>query len=129
MCQGVEDLDIARIEALNKIQQRKEVVARAYNKKVKLKNFKNVELVWKAILPKAILPLGAQVRGFGKWSPTWEGLFIIHQVLDNGGYYLADLEGSLQKHPINAKFLKKYHPTLWDDRDCYIEEVWALHRI
>ena len=65
MCQGVEDLDVARIEALDKIQEGKRVVARVYNKKVKLKNFKKWELVWKASLP-----LGVQVRGFGKWSPT-----------------------------------------------------------
>ena len=85
MCQGVDDLDVARIEALNKIQVGKIVVAQAYNKKVKLKTFKERELVWKAILP-----LEAQVRGFGKWSPTWKGFFIINQVLDKGGYYLVD---------------------------------------
>ena len=118
MCQGVEDLDVPRIEALDKIQERKIVVSRAYNKKVKLKNFEKWELVWKAILP-----LGVQVRGFGKWSPTWEGPFIINQVLDKRGYYLVDLEGNLQRNLINAKFLKKYHPTLWDIRDCYIEEA------
>ena len=66
--------------------------------------------------------MGAQIRGFGKWSPTWEGPFIVNQVLGKGGYYLEDMEGGLQKHPINVKFLKKYHPTLWDVRDCYIEE-------
>ncbi|XP_070662449.1 uncharacterized protein [Malus domestica] len=114
----VEDLDAARIEALDRIQEGKRVVARAYNKKVKLKTFKEGELVWKAILP-----LGAQVRGFGKWSLTWEGHFIINQVLDKGGYYLADMEGGLQRYPINAKFLKKYHPTLWDVKDCCIEEI------
>ncbi|CAN6570975.1 unnamed protein product [Malus baccata var. baccata] len=99
------------------IQEGKKVVARAYNKKVKMKSFKEGDLVWKTVLP-----LGAQLRGFGKWSPTWEGPFIISQVLDKGGYYLADLEGNRQKHPINVKFLKKYCPTLWDVRDCYIEE-------
>ncbi|KAM2000878.1 hypothetical protein TB1_007293 [Malus domestica] len=51
MCQKVEDLDVARIEALNKIQKGKKAVSRAYNKKVKLKNFKEEELAWKAILP------------------------------------------------------------------------------
>ena len=102
MCQGIEDLDVARIEALNQIQEGKRAVARAYNKKVKLKSFGEGDLVWKAISP-----LGAQVRGFGKWSPTWEGPFIIHQALNKGGYYLADLEGIPQKHPVNAKFLKK----------------------
>nr|XP_028964685.1 uncharacterized protein LOC114827163 [Malus domestica] len=34
MCQGIEDLDAARIEALNQIQEGKRAVARAYNKKV-----------------------------------------------------------------------------------------------
>ncbi|XP_050156278.1 uncharacterized protein LOC126630208 [Malus sylvestris] len=38
MCQGVEDLDVALIEALDKIQEGKRVVAQAYNKNVKLKN-------------------------------------------------------------------------------------------
>ncbi|KAM1800754.1 hypothetical protein ACFX11_032434 [Malus domestica] len=65
MCQGIEDLDAARIEALNHIQEEKRVVARAYNKKVRMKSFKEGDLVWKTILP-----LGAQLRGFGKWSPT-----------------------------------------------------------
>ncbi|KAM2029090.1 hypothetical protein ACFX16_040632 [Malus domestica] len=116
MCQGIEDLDAARIEALNQIQEGKRVVARAYNKKVKMKSFKEGDLVWKIVLP-----LGAQLRGFGKWSPTWEGPFIISRILGRGGYYLADLEGNKHKHPINVKFLKKYCPTLWDVRDCYIE--------
>ncbi|XP_017179537.1 uncharacterized protein [Malus domestica] len=38
MCQRVENLDVARIEALDKIQDGKRVVARAYNKKSKIKN-------------------------------------------------------------------------------------------
>ncbi|KAM1092146.1 hypothetical protein FF1_019566 [Malus domestica] len=117
MCQGIEDLDVARIEALNQIQEGKKAVARAYNKKVKMKSFKEGDLFWKTVIP-----LGAQLRGFGKWSPTWEGHFIVSRVLDRGRYYLAYLEGSRQKHPINVKFLKKYCPTLWDVRDCYIEE-------
>ncbi|XP_050121406.1 uncharacterized protein LOC126599102 [Malus sylvestris] len=89
MCQGIKDLDVTRIEALNQIQEGKRVIALAYNKKVKLKSFKEGDLVWKAVLP-----LGAQLRGFGKWSPTWEGPFIVSQVLDKEGYYLADLEGN-----------------------------------
>ncbi|XP_070679405.1 uncharacterized protein [Malus domestica] len=45
MCQGIEDLDVARIETLNQIQEGKKVVARAYNKKVKIKSFKEGDLV------------------------------------------------------------------------------------
>ncbi|CAN6692804.1 unnamed protein product [Malus baccata var. baccata] len=81
MCQGIEDLDVARIEALNQIQEGKRVVAQAYNKKVKLKSFKEGDLVWKAILP-----LGAQLRGFGKWSPTWEGIVILKKMEDKTGF-------------------------------------------
>ncbi|CAN6687494.1 unnamed protein product [Malus baccata var. baccata] len=99
------------------INEGKRDVARAYNKRVKAKSFKEGDLVWKTVLP-----LGPQLRGFGKWSPTWEGPFIISQVLNKGGYYLADIEGKGEKYPINVKFLKKYCPTLWDVRHCYIEE-------
>ncbi|CAN6706454.1 unnamed protein product [Malus baccata var. baccata] len=86
------------------INEGKKAIARAYNKKVKIKSFKEGDLVWKTVFP-----LGAQLRGFGKWSPTWEGPFMISRVLDKGGYYLADLEGNWQKHPINVKFLKKFN--------------------
>ncbi|CAN6555418.1 unnamed protein product [Malus baccata var. baccata] len=72
MCQRIEDLDVARIEALNQIQEGKRDVARAYNKKVKLKSFKEGDLVWKAVLP-----LGAQLRGFGKWSPRGNVLSLL----------------------------------------------------
>ncbi|KAM0969972.1 hypothetical protein EV2_018593 [Malus domestica] len=72
MCQGIEDLDVARIEALNQIQEGKRAVARAYNKRVKEKSYKERDLVWKTVLP-----LGAQLRGFGKWSPTWEVGFLV----------------------------------------------------
>ncbi|XP_070679195.1 uncharacterized protein [Malus domestica] len=99
------------------INEGKRAVARTYNKRMKAKSYKEGDMVWKTVLP-----LRAQLRGFGKWSPTWEGPFIVSQVLDKGGYYLADLEGNWQKHPINVKFLKRYCPTLWDVRDCYIEE-------
>ncbi|CAN6687987.1 unnamed protein product [Malus baccata var. baccata] len=44
MCQGIEDLDVARIEALNQIQEGKKAVTRAYNKKVKIKSFKERDL-------------------------------------------------------------------------------------
>ncbi|CAN6725608.1 unnamed protein product [Malus baccata var. baccata] len=104
ICQGIEDLDAARIEALNQIQEGKIAVARAYNKKVKVKSFKEGDLVWKTVLL-----LGAQLRGFGKWSPTWESPFIISRVLNKGGYYLADLEGNGQKHPINVIGLCDQH--------------------
>ncbi|KAM1135442.1 hypothetical protein ACFX19_045137 [Malus domestica] len=84
MCQGIEDLDVARIEALNQIQEGKKVVARAYSKKVKIKSFKEGDLVWKTVLP-----LGAQLRGFGKWSPTWEEIVILKRMQGNASFRIS----------------------------------------
>jgi hypothetical protein len=41
-----------------------------YNKKVKVKQFAERDLVWKALLP-----IGTEYSTFDKWSPNWEGPF------------------------------------------------------
>ena len=51
ICQGLEDVDVAEVKALNELQPGKEVMARAYNKKVQHKSFMEGDLVWKATLP------------------------------------------------------------------------------
>ncbi|XP_062026369.1 uncharacterized protein LOC133742703 [Rosa rugosa] len=76
MLQELEDLDQARLDAYDRLQAQKKVVARAYNKKTRYKSFGEYELVWKAVLP-----IGTKDPRFGKWSPNWEGPFIIDKVL------------------------------------------------
>ncbi|CAL9005179.1 unnamed protein product [Prunus brigantina] len=68
----LEALDTSRIDTLNKLLAGKQAVARAYNKRVRNKSFEEGEVVWKAVLH-----LGTHVAGYGKWSPTWEGPFIV----------------------------------------------------
>ncbi|CAL2246874.1 unnamed protein product [Prunus armeniaca] len=89
----------------------KQAVSRAYNKRVKNKSFEEGEIVWKAVLP-----LGTHVAGYGKWSPTWEGPFIINQILGMGAYGLQDREREVHAAPINGKWLKKFFPTMWDSQ-------------
>ena len=55
---------------LEKIKENKAKVARAYNKKVKPKEFHVRDLVWETVLP-----LGTKDRKYGKWSSTWHGLY------------------------------------------------------
>ncbi|CAL8087276.1 unnamed protein product [Prunus armeniaca] len=69
----LEGLDASRIDTLNKLLAGKQAVSRAYNKRVKNKSFEEGEIVWKAVLP-----LRTHIAGYGKWSPTWEGHFIIN---------------------------------------------------
>ncbi|CAL8152500.1 unnamed protein product [Prunus armeniaca] len=107
----LEGLDAARIDTLNKLLAGKQAVSRAYNKRVRNKSFEEWEIVWKAVLP-----LGTHVAGYGKWSPTWEGPFIISQILGMGAYRLQDRDGEVHTAPINGKWLKKFYPTMWDSQ-------------
>ncbi|XP_070677860.1 uncharacterized protein [Malus domestica] len=56
-------------------------------------------------------------KEFGKWSPNWEGPFVVHKVYGKGAYHLQDRTGSVHKLPINGKFLKKYYPVTWEMRE------------
>ncbi|KAI5335617.1 hypothetical protein L3X38_025750 [Prunus dulcis] len=104
----LKGLDASRIDTLNKLLAG---LSRASNKRVKNKSFEEGEIVWKAVLA-----LGTQVGGYGKWSPTWEGPFIIKQVLGLGAYILQDRDGDIHVAPINGKWLKKFYPTMWDSQ-------------
>jgi hypothetical protein len=85
-------------------------VARAYNKKVKLKNFQIGDLVWKVILP-----IGSKDRKFGKWSPSWEGPFKIARIVPGNSYLVESMQGTLLPRALNGKYLKKYHPSVWQE--------------
>ena len=51
---------------------------------------------------------------FSKWSPTWDGPFIIAQVVYGGAYKLSNLEEKELARSINRKYLKKYYPVMED---------------
>jgi len=65
MMDNIDEVADKRLVALRDIEKHKLRVARAYNKKVRLKDFQIGDLVWKVILP-----IGSQSRKFGKWSPS-----------------------------------------------------------
>jgi hypothetical protein len=51
MMDELEDLHMIRLRALKNIEKNKMRVAKYYNKKVKVKQFAEGNLVWKALLP------------------------------------------------------------------------------
>jgi hypothetical protein len=51
MNDNVEDFTELRLWSLKKIRENKAKVARAYTKKIKLKEFQVGDLVWEAMLP------------------------------------------------------------------------------
>ena len=64
---------------------------------------------------KVIFPIVVRDPGRGKWSPTWEGPYIVSEVLPNGAYRLINEEGEEMTNPVNARYLKKYYPSAWDE--------------
>ena len=108
MNDNVEDLTELRLWSLEKIKENKAKVARAYNKKVKPKDFQVGHLVWEAVLP-----LGTKDKKFGKLSPTWHGPYKVDQVLPGNAYMLEELDGVKFPVAINGQHLKKYFPSMW----------------
>ena len=72
MMDNIDEVNDKRLRALKEIEKDKLRVARAYNKKVRIKSFQVGDLVWKIILS-----LGMKSNKFGKWSPSWEGPYTV----------------------------------------------------
>ena len=112
MLMELEDVDEERLRAFTSMVIQKKKVSRFYNKRIKKKKFEESDLVWKVILPP-----GTKDRELKKWSPNWERLFKIYQVLDGNIYWLASLDCIPHKRFINGRYLKKYFPTMWKMRE------------
>ena len=78
-----------------------------YNKRIKAKSFAIGDLVWKVILP-----IGVKDPYLGKWSPNWDGPFLVSEVFDRNAYKLMDISGNEHARSINDKFLKLYKPSM-----------------
>ena len=110
MMDNIDEVSIKRMQALKEIEKDKFRVVRAYNKKVKAKSFQVGELVWKTILS-----LGIKSNKFGKWSPSWEGLYRTIKVIFGNSYMVEMMQGERLPRALNGRYLKKYYPSVWQD--------------
>jgi hypothetical protein len=110
MMDNIDEVTNKRLQALMEIEKDKIQVARAYNKKVKLKSFQVDDLVWKTILS-----VGSKHHKFGKWSSSWEGSYIIVKVITENSYMLKTLRDEYLPRALNGRYLKKYYPSVWQD--------------
>jgi hypothetical protein len=108
MMDNIDEVTDKPLRALKEIEKDKLWVARAYNKKVKIKFFQVGDLVWKTILP-----LGMKSNKFGKWSPSWEGPYKIIKVISGISYMMETVQGERLPRAINGRYLKKYYPNVW----------------
>jgi len=106
----LEALTGHRLRALVSIEENKKRVARWYDKRVKVKEFADGDLVWKLILL-----IWTKSSKFGKWSPNWEGPYRISQSTLGNTYILETLEGVVFPRALNGKYLKNCYPSIWMD--------------
>jgi hypothetical protein len=117
MMDELEDLHMICLRALENIEKNKLRVAKYYNKKVKVKQFAEGDLVWKALLP-----IGTKYSAFGKWSPNWEPFRVVKCVPGNA-YMLKTLLGEEFSAAINGRYLKKYYPSVEINRPAFKKEA------
>ncbi|XP_070047017.1 uncharacterized protein [Nicotiana tomentosiformis] len=77
-------------------------MSRAFNKKVRSRQFTPRQLVLKRIFPH-------QDEAKGKFSPTWKGPYMVHRVLTGGTLILGEMDGEIWPKPINLDAIKRYY--------------------
>jgi transposase InsO family protein len=77
-------------------------IKRAFDKKVCLREFKEGDLVLKKILP-----VHKDMRG--KWSPNYEGPYVVKKAFSGGSLILTTMDGEELAHPVNSDAVKKYY--------------------
>nr|XP_023921133.1 uncharacterized protein LOC112032598 [Quercus suber] len=95
-------IDEKRARAQFHAQGYQERIARALNKKVNPRNFKEGDLVLKVLRDENF-----DLRG--KMKPRWSGPFIIKKIMSEGATRITDLDGEEMLHCINMDRLQKYH--------------------
>ena len=75
---------------------------KAFNKKVRRQEYKVGDLVIKRIITQQSDPRG-------KWTPTYEGTFVIKNIFSDGAMKLTTRDGDDLLHPSNADIVKRYY--------------------
>ena len=45
----------------------------------------------------------------GKWTPTYEGIFVVKTVFSSGAMILSTMDEEDFPHPVNADIVKRYY--------------------
>ncbi|KAG8474311.1 hypothetical protein CXB51_033807 [Gossypium anomalum] len=90
-----------RLKAIRHGQMYQKHMMRAYDKKVRLREFHKGDLVLKKILP-------IQKDFRGKWMPNWEGPYVVKKAFSGGALILTEMDGKSLPNPVNSDSVKKY---------------------
>ncbi|CAN6487035.1 unnamed protein product [Victoria cruziana] len=94
-------LDEKRLQAAEHAEAYRQRVARHYAKTI---------IMWKFRVNDLVLRFLPSIRrAKGKWTPNWEGPYIIGEVLLHDSYKLVDTHRAKIPDPINALHLKRFY--------------------
>ncbi|XP_058763854.1 uncharacterized protein LOC131637289 [Vicia villosa] len=91
-----------RLTALCHGQLYQKRMKKAFDKKVRPRTFQEGDLVLKKIL----LP---RLDSRGKWTPNYEGPYVVKTALSGGALILTTMDGEELSHPLNSDAVKKYY--------------------
>ena len=75
---------------------------KAFNKKVRRQEYQVGNLMIKRIIL-------SQGNTRGKWTPTYEGPFVVKNIFSGGAMILTTMDGDNLPHPVNADIVKRYY--------------------
>ena len=75
---------------------------KSFNKKVRRHVYQVGDLVIKGIIL-------AQGDPRGKWTPTYDGPFVIKSIFSGGAMILTTMDDDDLLHPVNAYIVKRYY--------------------
>ncbi|XP_031375657.1 uncharacterized protein LOC116190138 [Punica granatum] len=96
-------IDEKRLTALCHGQCYQQRMARAFNARVRHREFRPGDLVLRKVLH--ITP-----DSRGKFAYKYDGPFVVREVFSGGAIILSDMDGTENALPVNADALKKYYP-------------------
>ena len=91
-----------RLAAVCRGQLYQQRMMASFNKKVRPRIFKEGDLVLKKVLP-------MQHDHRGKWTPNYEGPYVVKRTFSGGALILARMDGNELPNPVNSDAVKKYY--------------------
>ena len=99
-------IDEKRLRVICHGQAYQKQVAKFVNWKVQPRNFKTEDLVVKKIIFN-------NLNSRGKFTPNYEGPYIVKKVLPRGALILVDMLGTELAYPVNTNAVKIFYP--WNE--------------
>jgi len=99
----LESLDEKRLHAQQKLECYQARLSRVLNKNVQPRSFQVGDQV---LAIRRMIIITHRIRS--KFTPKWDGPYVVRGVYSNGAYKIVDAEG-VRVGPINGRFLKCYY--------------------